>query len=145
MMIRESTNYIDNVYEEGRKYIIRLDNRACNCSRFQLDEIPCAHASAILKSKHVKEMKSYYSDYYEKETLVKTYEMPLCPMPNKRDWHVPPEVLEDVVLPPKYKRQLGKLKKERQKKSSEKFSLTSNHYGKCGYEGHNRRTCNFFQ
>ncbi|XP_047270431.1 uncharacterized protein LOC124899566 [Capsicum annuum] len=81
--IRESTNYIYSVYEEGRKYIVRLDNRTCNCGRFQLDEIPCAHAIAVLKSKHVKKMKPYCSDYYKKETLVKTYEMPLCPMPDK--------------------------------------------------------------
>ncbi|XP_047264264.1 uncharacterized protein LOC107865398 [Capsicum annuum] len=143
MMIRESTNYIYDVYEEGRKYIIRLDNRTYNCGRFQLDEIPCEHAIVVLKSKHVKEMKSYYSDYYKKETLVKTYEMSLCPMPDKQDWHVPPEVFEDVLLPPKYKRPLGRPKKGR-KKISEKFSSTSNHCGKCGYEGHNRRTCNYF-
>ncbi|PHT70291.1 hypothetical protein T459_25395 [Capsicum annuum] len=89
-------------------------------------------------------MKSYYSDYYKKETLVKIYEIPLCPMPDKRDWHVPLEVLKEVVLPPKYKRPLGRLKKGRQNKSSEKFSTTSNRCGKCGHEGHNRRTCNYF-
>ncbi|KAM3251119.1 hypothetical protein P3L10_005189 [Capsicum annuum] len=31
LRIRESTNYIYGVYEEGRKYIVRLDNRTCNC------------------------------------------------------------------------------------------------------------------
>ncbi|XP_047267662.1 uncharacterized protein LOC124898082 [Capsicum annuum] len=142
--IRESTNYIYGVYEEGRKYIVRLDNRTCNCDRFQLDEILCAHVSAILKSKHVKKIKAYCSDYYKKEALVKTYEMSLCPMPDKQDWHVPPEVLEDVVLPSKYKRPPGRPKKGRKNKSSEKFSSTSNRCGKCGYKGHNRRTCNYF-
>ncbi|KAM3251628.1 hypothetical protein P3L10_005698 [Capsicum annuum] len=142
--IRESTNYIYGVYEEGRKCIVRLDIRTCNCGKFQLDEISCVHAIAVLKSKHIKEMKPYCSDYYKKEALMKTYEMLLCPMPNKRDWHVPPEVLEDVVLPPKYKRPPGRPKKGRKKKSSEKFSSTSNRCGKCGYEGHNRRSCNYF-
>ncbi|KAM3245917.1 hypothetical protein P3L10_007684 [Capsicum annuum] len=85
MMTRESTNYIYGVYEEGRKYIVRLDIRTYNCGRFQLDEISCVHTIAVLKSKHVKEMKSYCSDYYKKEALVKTYEMLLCPMPDKRD------------------------------------------------------------
>ncbi|KAM3247004.1 hypothetical protein P3L10_008771 [Capsicum annuum] len=89
-------------------------------------------------------MKPYCSNYYKKETLVKTYEMLLCPMPDKRDWHVPPKVLEDVFLPPKYKRPSGRLKKCRKKKSSEKFSSTSNRCGKCRYEGHNRHTCNYF-
>ncbi|KAM3360394.1 hypothetical protein P3S68_020106 [Capsicum galapagoense] len=144
MMIRESTNYIYSVYEKGRKYIVWLDNRTCNNGRFQFDEIPCVHAIAILKRKHVKEMKSYCSNYYKKKTLVKTYEMSLCPMPDERDCHVSPKVLEDVVLPPKYKRQPKKSKKGRQKKSSENFSSTSNRCGKCRYEGHNKRTCNFF-
>ncbi|KAM3322804.1 hypothetical protein P3S67_003955 [Capsicum chacoense] len=142
--IREPTNYIYGVYKEGRKYIVRLDNTTCNCGRFQLNEIPCAHAIAVLKRKYVNKIKPYCSDYYKKETLVKTYEMSLCPMPDKRDWHVPPEVLEDMVLPPKYKRPPKRPKKGRKKKSSETFSLTSNRYGKCGYEGHNRRTCNYF-
>ncbi|XP_047253673.1 uncharacterized protein LOC124887804 [Capsicum annuum] len=143
LKIRESSNYIYGVYEEGRNYIVRLDNRTCNCGRFQLDEIPYAHAIAVLKSKHIKEMNPYFSDYYKKEALMKTYEMTLCPMPDKQDWKVTPEVLEDVVLPPKYKHPPGRPKKGRKKKSSENFSSTSNHWGKCGYEGHNRRTCNY--
>ncbi|KAM3381364.1 hypothetical protein P3S68_006937 [Capsicum galapagoense] len=85
MTIRESSNYIYGVYEEGRKHIVQLDNRTCNCGRFQLDETPCAHAIVVLKSKHVKEMKSHCSNYYNKEALMKTYEMLLCPMPDKRD------------------------------------------------------------
>ncbi|KAM3200402.1 hypothetical protein P3L10_032764 [Capsicum annuum] len=144
MMIRESINYIHGEYEEGRKYIIRLDNKTCNYGRFQLDEIPYTHTIGVLKSKRVKKMKPYCSDYYNKEALVKTYKMSLCPMPDKRDWHVPPEVLEDVVLPPKYKRPSRRPKKGRQKKSSEKFSSPSNRCGKCGYEVHNRSTCNYF-
>ncbi|XP_047250014.1 uncharacterized protein LOC124885817 [Capsicum annuum] len=83
--VKESTNYIYSVYEEEKKYIVQLDNRSCNCGRFQLVEIPCAHTIVVLKSKNVKKMKLYCSDYYKKETLVKTYEMSLCPMPDKRD------------------------------------------------------------
>ncbi|XP_047259309.1 uncharacterized protein LOC124891641, partial [Capsicum annuum] len=111
MMIRKSSNYIYGVYEEGRKYIVRLDNRTCNCGRFQLNEIPCTHAIVVLKRKHVKKMKPYCSDYYKKEALMKTYEMSLCLTPDKRDWKVTPEVLEDMVLPPKYKRLPGRPKK----------------------------------
>ncbi|KAM3326356.1 hypothetical protein P3S67_001482 [Capsicum chacoense] len=81
--IKESTNYIYGMYEEGRKYIVWLDNRTCNYGRFQLDKIPCAHSIVVSKSKHVKKMKSYCSNYYKKEALVKPYEMSLCPMPDK--------------------------------------------------------------
>ncbi|XP_047249995.1 uncharacterized protein LOC124885792 [Capsicum annuum] len=101
------------------KQILQLNE--AKSSRMMLDEIPCAHAIAILKSKHVKEMKPYCSDYYKKETLVKTYEMPLCPMPDKRDWNVLPEVLEDMVLPPKYKRPPGRPKKGRKRKVVKSF------------------------
>ncbi|KAM3320527.1 hypothetical protein P3S67_007728 [Capsicum chacoense] len=142
--------YLENIVFEKSSIVHAPINRGrmmtsniAEC-RFQLDEIPCAHAIAVLKSKHAKEMKPYYSDYYRKETLVKTYKMPLCPMPDKRDWHVPPEVLEDVILPPKYKRPPGRSNKGSKKKSSEKLSSTSNRCGKCGYEGHNKCTCNYF-
>ncbi|XP_047256218.1 uncharacterized protein LOC124888973 [Capsicum annuum] len=83
--VRKSTTYIYGVYEEEEKYIVWLDNRTCNCGIFQLDEIPYAHTIAVSKSKHVKKMKSYCFDYYKKERLVKTYKMPLCPMPDRRD------------------------------------------------------------
>ncbi|KAF3647156.1 60S ribosomal protein L44 [Capsicum annuum] len=43
--------------------------------------------------------------------------------------------MDEVVLPPKYKRLLGRPKKHRHKKSSETMTSSSNYCGRCGYEG----------
>ncbi|XP_047249868.1 uncharacterized protein LOC124885672 [Capsicum annuum] len=133
-----------SIYNDGRKYIVCLDKRTCNYGRFQLDEITCEHAIVILKSKHVVDMNPYCSEFYYPETLRKTYEESMFSMPDKKDWIVPQEVMNEVVLPPKYKRPPGRPKKNRHKKSSETMTSSSNCYGRCGYAGHNRRTCNFF-
>ncbi|KAM3309327.1 hypothetical protein P3S67_011071 [Capsicum chacoense] len=102
-------------------------------------------SSGNLRSKHVVDMKPYCSEFYYPEILRKTYEEEsMFSMLNKKDWIVPQEVMDEVVLPPKYKRLPGKPKKNRNKKSSETLKSNNNYCGRCGYEGHNRRTCNFF-
>ncbi|XP_016576450.2 uncharacterized protein LOC107874081 [Capsicum annuum] len=79
-----SSTYVYSVYESGRKYIVDLESGTCNCARFQIDQIPCAHAIAVLKSKHVKELEEYCSEYYKPNTLVKTYEVSIVPMQDKK-------------------------------------------------------------
>ncbi|XP_016558257.1 uncharacterized protein LOC107858030 [Capsicum annuum] len=61
--VSASSTYVYSVYDDGRKYIVCLDRRTCTCGRFQLDEITCEHAIAVLKSKHVVDMKLYCSEF----------------------------------------------------------------------------------
>ncbi|XP_047266240.1 uncharacterized protein LOC107865639 [Capsicum annuum] len=72
-------------------------------------------------------------------TIVKTYELPIVPMPEMKDWIVSHFVDADEVLPPKYKRPPRRPKKGRHLKSSESL-ISSNHYSKCRRAGHNHRT-----
>ncbi|XP_047251516.1 uncharacterized protein LOC107879323 [Capsicum annuum] len=125
--VKASSPYIYSVYESERRYIIDLKSESCSCWRFQIDQISCAHAIAVLKSKHVKEFGPYCSDYYKPATLVKTYEVPSIPMPDRTDWNVPNSVAKEEVLPPIFKRLPGRPKKGRKKKSSETLSLSTNH------------------
>ncbi|XP_047259033.1 uncharacterized protein LOC124891301 [Capsicum annuum] len=143
-LVSVSSTYVYSVYDDGRKYIVCLDRRTCSCGIFQLDEITCEHAIAVLKSKNVVDMKPYCSEFYYPKTLRKMYEESMFSMPDKKDLIVPQEVMDEVVLPPKYKRQPGRPKKNRHKKSSETMTSSSNCCGRCGYAGHNRCTCNFF-
>ncbi|XP_016571156.1 uncharacterized protein LOC107869097 [Capsicum annuum] len=66
--VSASSTYIYSVYDEDRKYIVWLDRRTCSGGIFQLDEITCEHAIAVLKRKHVVDMKPYCSEYYYPET-----------------------------------------------------------------------------
>ncbi|KAM3253029.1 hypothetical protein P3L10_007099 [Capsicum annuum] len=143
-VVKASSPYIYSVYESGRRYIIDLESESCSCWRFKIDQISCARAIAVLKSKHVKEFDPYCSEYYKPATLVKTYEVSIIPMPDRTNWNVPNSVAEEEVLPPIFKRLPGRSKKGRKKKSSETISSSTNRCGRCGHEGHNRRSCNFF-
>ncbi|XP_069154332.1 uncharacterized protein [Solanum lycopersicum] len=144
MKVVASSEFIFSVYEGGIRYIVCLERKNCSCGRFQHDEIPCAHAMAVLKKKNIKDVHPYCSDYYKPDALANNYAVPMEPMPDKSDWIVPESVLEEVVLPPRYKKMPGRPRKKRKKNADEKLSGNTNCCGRCGQEGHNRRTCTFF-
>ncbi|XP_047260391.1 uncharacterized protein LOC124893430, partial [Capsicum annuum] len=127
-------SYLYCVYESGRRYIIDIDHVTCNCCRYQIDEIPCAHTIAVLKSINVdvKEYERYCSELYRPNTIVKTYELLIVPMPDMKDWIIPESVDAEEVFPSKYKRPPGRSKKGRHLKSSESLTASSNHCDKCG-------------
>lgn len=85
---------------------------------------------------------SYASAYYTKEYLLKTYEMPVNPIPDESNWDIPSYITNEVVHPPIWKRAPGRPKKTRHKQAweehSKRLKMTC---GLCGYEGHNRATC----
>ena len=139
-----SSEFIFSVYENGRRYIVCLERKVCCCGRFQLDEIPCSHAIAVLKKKNVTNMNPYWSDYYKPDALAKTYEIPMVPMPDKEDRSDPKHVVAETVHPPRYRRSSGRPRKRRRKNADEKISVNTNCCGQCGQEGHNRRTCTFY-
>ncbi|XP_055802155.1 uncharacterized protein LOC129871277 [Solanum dulcamara] len=143
MKIVASSEYLYSVYESAIRYIVCLERKTCNCDRFQLDEIPCPHTIAVLKSKNITDMHLYCSDYYKPEALAITYEFPIVPMPDKKDCSILKEILEEFILPPTYKRMPERPKKGRKKYSSEKIRTSTNSCSRCGHEGHNRKTCNF--
>ncbi|XP_015166931.1 uncharacterized protein [Solanum tuberosum] len=139
-----SSEYIFSVYEAGRRYIVCLERKSCTCGKFQQDEIHCAHTIAVLKHKNVKDMHPYCSDYYKSEALAKTYKAAMVLMPDKENWTVPDYVLDEIVLPPRYRRLAGRPRKRRKKNVDEKITVNKNSCGQCGQEGHNKRTCTFF-
>ncbi|XP_049386776.1 uncharacterized protein LOC125851024 [Solanum stenotomum] len=144
MKVVPSSEYIFSVYEVGRRYIVCLKRKSCTCGRFQQDEIPCAHTIAVLRHKNVKNMHPYCSDYYKPDALAKIYEVAMVPMPDKEDWTFPDYVLDEIVLPPRYRRLVGRPRKRRNKNVDEKITVNKNSCGHCGQESHNRRTCTFF-
>ncbi|XP_055800422.1 uncharacterized protein LOC129869860 [Solanum dulcamara] len=135
-----SSEYRYLVYDSGRRYIVYIERKICNCDKFQLEEIPCPHIITILKSKNITNMHPYCSDYYKSKALANTYEVPMVPMPDQKYWSVLKEITEKIILPPRYKRMSGRSKKERKKNYSEKLSMSTNCCGHCGHEEHNKRT-----
>ncbi|TMW83648.1 hypothetical protein EJD97_001093, partial [Solanum chilense] len=89
---------IFSVYKARRRYIVCLERKVCSSGRFQLDEIPCANATTVLKEKNVTYMHPYCSDYYKPDALAKTYEIPMVPMPDKTVWSTPKNVVAEFKL-----------------------------------------------
>ncbi|XP_047264610.1 uncharacterized protein LOC124896810 [Capsicum annuum] len=77
-----TTNYVYAVLHEDRRYIVCLERKTCTCHRFQIDEILCAHAYAVLKSKYF-EADDYCSNLYKLVAVLGTYEIPLLPLPDR--------------------------------------------------------------
>ncbi|KAH0776309.1 hypothetical protein KY290_007720 [Solanum tuberosum] len=144
MKVVAFSEFIFSVYEGGIRYIVCLERKNCSCGRFQYDEIPCAHAMAVFKKKYIKDVHPYCSDYHKPDALANTYAVSMESMPDKSDWTVPESVLEEVVLPPRYKKMPGRPRKKRKKNADEKLTANTNCCGQYGQEGHNRRTCTFF-
>ncbi|XP_055824177.1 uncharacterized protein LOC129892621 [Solanum dulcamara] len=90
-----SSEYLYSFYESGRRYMLCLERKICNCGRIQLDEIPCLHAIAALTSKNITDMHLYCSGYYTPEASTITYKLPMVSMPDKKDWSVLKEILKE--------------------------------------------------
>ncbi|KAG5594080.1 hypothetical protein H5410_035312 [Solanum commersonii] len=69
------------------------------------------------KKKNIKDVHPYCSDYYKHDALTNTYALPIEPMLDKSDWIALESVLEEVVLPPRYKKNAWKAKKKEEEKS----------------------------
>ncbi|KAM3359161.1 hypothetical protein P3S68_022094 [Capsicum galapagoense] len=114
MTVKPAGSYLYCVYESGRRYIIDIERDTCNCDRYQIDEIPCPHEIAVLKSKNedVKDYGRYCSELYRPNTIVKIYELPIVLMPEKKDWNVPVFVDDEKFCHPNIKDRLVGQRKE---------------------------------
>ncbi|KAH0738409.1 hypothetical protein KY290_037114 [Solanum tuberosum] len=136
-----STEYIYNVTDDGRSFVVCLKNKTCSCEKFQYEEIPCEHAWAVLKRKSLV-ADGYCSDLYKPKTVLNIYEIPIYPLPDVAEWVIPEYIMYDEVRPLKFKRPPGRPKnKPRSKTKRELLGLKGKHTcSTCGVVGHNRRS-----
>ncbi|XP_070011483.1 uncharacterized protein [Nicotiana sylvestris] len=81
LRVRASTDHIHTVLDGVKRYIVYLENKKCSCGQFQLEELPCAHALAALRHRN-ETYENYFSPYYTRESLLRTYEMLVNPLPD---------------------------------------------------------------
>ncbi|XP_060190798.1 uncharacterized protein LOC132620107 [Lycium barbarum] len=136
--VEPSTGYLYTIYDSGGCFIVNLDNKTCSCRMFQIDEIPCPHAWAVIKKKNLM-ADDYCSELFKPHIVVKTYDVAVDPLLDEREWKIPTYISEDVVLPPRYKRPPGRPKKKRDKPLFELLLGKKRHAcNTCGQTGHNR-------
>jgi hypothetical protein len=79
---RYSGDGMFGVEQGSRQYVVDIRNRKCGCRRWQMTEIPCAHAhSAITFHRHHPE--DYVDPCYSIETYKNAYAPLIYPMPSE--------------------------------------------------------------
>ncbi|XP_016570728.2 uncharacterized protein LOC107868546 [Capsicum annuum] len=103
-----STYYFYVVIDEtGERNIVCMREKKCSCLQFEVDDIPCSHAMAVLTYTHM-DLQSYCAPYYTRENFLKVYELPVIPLLDETAWHIPAEISANIVLPPIWKSKPGR-------------------------------------
>nr|XP_016445972.1 PREDICTED: protein FAR1-RELATED SEQUENCE 4-like [Nicotiana tabacum] len=127
------------VEEEGITFLVDLNKRTCDCFQFQFDELPCIHAIAAIEKRNIKKS-NFCSDWYLKESCLKTYERQIHPVGHTDSWIVPESAKSQIIKPPDFKVPLGRRQKKSHIPATESSKITFK-CGRCRRIGHNRTSC----
>ncbi|XP_060969651.1 uncharacterized protein LOC133036896 [Cannabis sativa] len=64
--VKATTDYLFEVTRMKESWEVDLEKRTCTCNRFQIDEMPCGHAVAVMREMNM-DPYTYCSDYYTKK------------------------------------------------------------------------------
>ncbi|KAK1355102.1 hypothetical protein POM88_048358 [Heracleum sosnowskyi] len=142
LTVNPTNHILFEVINGDRKNVVDLSARSCTCKRFQVDQIPCAHAIAVIQKSNL-DPYDYCSPYYQKETMVAAYKENVYPVGNKESWEIPETVKALIVCPPEGRIRVGRPKKRLCKAYWERNAKTLKPIkcSKCNGIGHNMRTC----
>ncbi|KAL5547888.1 hypothetical protein UlMin_003119 [Ulmus minor] len=92
------SDIVYTVLDRDMNGVVDLQARTYSCRRFQLEQLPCAHATiAIRHSK--RDVYDFCSECYNSSTWKATYAGVVYPLPHQGDWVIPNEVCNVKVLP----------------------------------------------
>ena len=91
---------------------VNLDARSRTCGQFDLNHIPCAHATAACRHYNI-ECYTLCSQYFTTKVLLSSYSESIYPIRSKIDWIILDDIRNKVVLPPKTKRPIERPRKVR--------------------------------
>nr|XP_016457100.1 PREDICTED: uncharacterized protein LOC107780985 [Nicotiana tabacum] len=95
----KAKDHMHTVIDGVKRYIVCLESKKCSCGQFQLDELPCPHTLVGLRHKN-ETYENFCSPYYTRESLLRTYEIPVNPLPEESKWNVSQHISDEVVNPP---------------------------------------------
>lgn len=81
--------YKYNVDDSGRRCVVDLLNRTCECRKWQVSGLPCGHVISVSRFLKHRDCSHLAMDYYTKEFVVSTYLEPINLVPNESEWVVP--------------------------------------------------------
>ncbi|KAL5563973.1 hypothetical protein UlMin_033720 [Ulmus minor] len=63
MRLDPASDTIYTVFDGDKNGVVNLDRRSCSCRRFQLEQLPCAHAMIAIHHRK-RDVYEFCSDYY---------------------------------------------------------------------------------
>ena len=127
----------NNIYqveipESGRKHIVNLAKKECDCGSFYEYQSPCAHGIAAAKYQ-AEDPLSFFCEVYSTRVYRKTYSHPLPPI------SIENLAVNDNVKPPILWKQAGRPRTKRIHKGA--WQRTQTRCSNCLDWGHNKRSC----
>ncbi|RYQ96600.1 hypothetical protein Ahy_B08g092420 [Arachis hypogaea] len=126
------------------KFVVDLRNQECSSRKFQLSGILCAHAMTCIR-KMCFNVDNYVADYYKKAAYISCYQHIVFPVNGPNFWD---KTQFEDVLPPIYRKPIGRPKKKRARAADEQPNRTGlsreGQQQKCSYcfcSGHNKKSC----
>ncbi|KAK0598843.1 hypothetical protein LWI29_038544 [Acer saccharum] len=128
------------VVDGTRQFVVKLDDRTCQCGIWTVFGIPCEHDMACI-TRMRQNVEDYVHEYLKKPAYLKTYSNAIHAIPNESLWH---EVEHRTVLPPLKRRRSGRPRLSRRRGVIEPARVKRSmgfRCSKCQEVGHNSRTC----
>ncbi|KAI5655128.1 hypothetical protein M9H77_32315 [Catharanthus roseus] len=118
-------------------YTLRINNKFCNCGKWQTYTLPCSHVLAVCRENGSR-TDTYAPEIYSRQTYRRTYQANFHPVLSENFWRDVPFSL--TFYPPN-------TKKERGRKQGKRFQGEMNYRnpdspprcGRCRMPGHNRK------
>ena len=137
---------IFQVQDRDYQFIVDIKEKKCECRRWDLTGIPCAHAISCLRHERIAP-KSMLPECYSTTSYLLAYGQHIRPCRDKSTWD---KVAATEILPPIYEKKVGRPPKSRKKQPHEfqgpqgprlsKHGVTM-HCRYCGDAGHNKKGC----
>ena len=126
--------------KKGRQnVIVDFELKTCTCRKWQLDGIPCGHVIRVLTVNNYADCSMYALKAYHTETLRRTYEESVNPLPKPSEWEIPDGLM--IVRPPiMEKRQPGRPRNTDRIPSQGEVPIRKE-CSTCGQAGHTRNNC----
>ncbi|XP_070015062.1 uncharacterized protein [Nicotiana sylvestris] len=112
MFVFNLDSMLFRINSEGIEFIVDLKKRTCDCVEFQLDELPCPHAIAAINKRYLQKS-DYCSNWYSRETRLKTYEGHVNTVGDQKSWEIPQNVQSEITKPPDVEILQGRRQKKR--------------------------------
>ncbi|XP_004309379.1 PREDICTED: uncharacterized protein LOC101290713 [Fragaria vesca subsp. vesca] len=136
--VRQSSQDVFEVFTETCNVMVNLVGCECSCRHWEFRCFPCAHAVQLMNKANLLAY-DYIEDYWKTTFYKKTYELPICPVPDLDR----PNILsfgDSALQPPKTRRPPGRPRSRRIRSFGEQCKeITCSRCQTLGH--HNSRTC----